>query len=82
MSETAHSLLSNPPSSHVEPIAYAIDDVPLATGATRTKVYTAVREKELTARKIGRSTIIEVDELKRWLRTLPTRGRVPGSEAA
>jgi hypothetical protein len=35
----------------------------------------AIRDEELTARKAGKSTVIEADELRRWLRSLPTKGR-------
>jgi hypothetical protein len=33
------------------PIAYAIEDVPGATGLTRTRVFQAIRERQLTARQ-------------------------------
>jgi hypothetical protein len=55
------------------PIAYSIEDAPQAVGVSRTRIFEAVRKSELTARKAGRSTIIETDELKRWVRSLPTR---------
>jgi excisionase family DNA binding protein len=55
------------------PIAYSIEDAPQAVGVSRTRIFEAVRKNELTARKAGRSTIIETDELKRWVRSLPTR---------
>jgi hypothetical protein len=57
------------------PIAYAIEDVPDRTGINRCKIFKAIRDKELRARKIGRSTIIEHNELRRWIASLPTRGR-------
>jgi hypothetical protein len=56
-------------------IAYPIDDIPAVTGVTRTQLFEAIRAKELTARKRGRRTIIEVNELRRWIATFPTRGR-------
>jgi hypothetical protein len=59
------------------PLAYPIEDVPEKTGIPRTKVYDAIRKKKLTARKAGRSTIIEHPELVRYLKTLPTKGREP-----
>jgi hypothetical protein len=70
---------NSPPDSA---LAYWVDRVPAVTGATRTQVFAAIRDKELTARKLGRRTIIEADELRRWLRTLPTRGRQPEMSAA
>jgi excisionase family DNA binding protein len=48
-----------------------------STGFSRTRIFQAIRKAELTARKDGKSTIIETDELLRWLRSLPTRGRCP-----
>jgi len=64
------------------PIAYAVEDVPSATGLTRTRVFQAIREGQLTARKLGRRTIIEAAELRRFIETLPTRGREPNEATA
>jgi hypothetical protein len=64
-------------------IAYPIDVVPAVAGVTRTQVFDAIRDRELTARKRGRRTLIEADELRRWISTFPTRGRpCPESAAA
>jgi hypothetical protein len=63
-------------------IAYSIDTVPVVAGITRTQVFDAIRTKKLTARKCGRRTIIEVGELRRWISTLPTRGRQPTNDKA
>jgi hypothetical protein len=59
------------------PLAYAIEDVPGVSGLTRTRVFEAIRQKQLMARKIGRRTIVEAAELERFISTLPTRGREP-----
>jgi hypothetical protein len=59
------------------PIAYPIETVPEITGIPRTKIFEAVRAKNLTARKVGRSTIIERVELERFIKALPIKGRVP-----
>lgn len=56
-------------------IAVGIDDAPALIGISRTRIFEAVRNGEITVRKAGRSTIIEVDELRRWVRSLPTKGR-------
>ena len=48
-----------------------------STGVSRTKIFEAIRDGELTARKSGKTTIIEPSELQRWVRSLPVRGRVP-----
>src|SRR4029077_16030031 len=47
------------------------------TGRSHTRIKKAIREKELTARKDGRATLIERAELQRWLASLPTIGRKP-----
>jgi excisionase family DNA binding protein len=67
---------NDPDRSTISPIAYSIKDAPQAVGVSRTRIFEAVRNKELTARKAGRSTIIESDELKRWVKSLPIKGRV------
>jgi excisionase family DNA binding protein len=61
--------------SAASPIAVAIEDAPQAVGVSRTRIFQAIRDKEITARKAGRSTVIEFEELKRWVRSLPARGR-------
>lgn len=47
------------------------------TGRTRTRIFAAIKNKEITAHKDGRATIIEAAELRRWIRSLPTTGRSP-----
>ena len=64
------------------PLAYPVEEAGAATGVSRTRIFEAIRNKELTARKAGKSTIIEVGELQRWLRSLPTRGAQSESTAA
>ncbi|MDH2402024.1 helix-turn-helix domain-containing protein [Bradyrhizobium sp. SSUT18] len=56
-------------------LAYTPEEAAAATGRSRTRIYKAVRDKELTARKDGKATIFEASELRRWLRTLPAIGR-------
>ena len=68
-------LALRPANLNTSVIAYAIDAVPIVAGVTRTQVFDAIRANELTARKCGRRTIIEADELRRWISTLPIRGR-------
>jgi hypothetical protein len=70
------------PIKAARPLAYAIEDVPEVSGLTRTRVFEAIRQKQLMARKIGRRTIIEAAELERFISTLPTRGREPDEVAA
>lgn len=65
------------------PIAVAIENAPQIVGVSRTRIFEAIRNSELSARKAGRSTIIEIDELKRWVKSLPfKRGDLAPCEAA
>ena len=52
-------------------------DAAEATGFSRTRIFNAIRDREITAHKDGKATIIEVAELVRWVRSLPTRGKPP-----
>jgi len=53
------------------------DEAAVSAGVSRTKIFEAIRDSALTARKSGKATIIEPSELQRWVRSLPVRGRVP-----
>jgi hypothetical protein len=64
------------------PLAYRVDKAGDAVGVSRTRIFEAIRNKELTARKAGRATIIETPELQRWLSSLPTRGGAETESAA
>ncbi len=66
----------------LQPLAYPIEQVPAVSGVPRTKVFEAIRNGKLMARKVGRSTIIERAELQRFLSSLPTRGRSPEAASA
>lgn len=37
------------------------------TGIGRSSIYAAIARRELAILKVGRRTLVEVDELKRWL---------------
>jgi hypothetical protein len=58
-------------------IAVGPDEASQITGVSRTRIFQEIRDGALTARKAGKSTIIEIDELRRWVRSLPMRGRKP-----
>jgi hypothetical protein len=68
-----------PKRHETEPLLLAVspDKASQMTGISRTRIFQEIRDGELTARKAGKSTIIEIDELHRWMRSLPTRGRKP-----
>jgi excisionase family DNA binding protein len=53
------------------------DEAATSAGVSRTRIFEAIRNGTLTARKAGKSTVIEIDELRRWVSSLPTRGRTP-----
>src|ERR1044071_6881826 len=69
-------------SSPVPPIAYTPEAAAIASARSRTRIFRAIKEKELTARKDGRATVIEAAELQRWVRSFPAIGRQPANAAA
>ena len=56
-------------------IAYTPVEAAAASGRTRTRIFKAIKDRELAARKDGRATLIEDSELQRWVRSMPTIGR-------
>jgi hypothetical protein len=52
-------------------IAYTPAEAAAVTGRTRTRIFGAIKAGELIARKDGKATIIEHDELVSFVRTLP-----------
>jgi hypothetical protein len=60
---------------NIAAIAYRIEDVPAIAGVSRTRVFQAVREKELRIRKAGRASIVTHDDLLAWIRSLPVKGK-------
>jgi len=64
------------------PLAYAPAQAAKVVGRSHTRIKKAIRQKELTALKDGRATLIAHAELQRWLASLPTIGRAPVQEAA
>jgi len=69
--------MDKPDNPRPNAIAYSPGDAAAVTGRSRSRIFKAIKDKELTARKDGKATVIETDELLRWLRSLPTRGRQP-----
>jgi hypothetical protein len=64
-------------------LSVGIEDAPkVLGGVSRTRIFQAVQNNEITIRKNGRSSIVEIAELARWLKTLPTKGKRPESAAA
>ena len=58
-------------------ISYSPEAAAVVVDRTRSRIFKAIKDKELTARKDGRATLLEGDELRRWVRSLPTVGRPP-----
>jgi excisionase family DNA binding protein len=52
-------------------IAVSADEAADAAGIGRTQIFEEIRQKRLVARKIGRRTIIALDDLKAWMNSLP-----------
>jgi hypothetical protein len=52
-------------------IAYDAETAHKATGRPKPRIRQAIKDGELVARRDGRRIIIEADELRRWIRSLP-----------
>jgi excisionase family DNA binding protein len=52
--------------------ALSVEEAAKAAGIGRTMLFEEIRKGRITARKVGRRTIIAVDELDTWLKGLPT----------
>jgi excisionase family DNA binding protein len=72
-----HSIQPSITGRAVPRLGFSPDEAAASAGVSRTKIFEAIREGALTARKSGKATIIEPPELQRWIRSLPTRGRTP-----
>ena len=55
------------------PLARSPEDTARLAGCGRTVIYAAIKAGGLTARKIGRRTVILDSDLRAWLNALPTR---------
>jgi hypothetical protein len=65
-----------------ECIAYNPAGAAAATGRSRSRIFLAIKNRELVARKDGRATLLEASELRRWVQSLPTVGGGPTEDAA
>ncbi|MBL8577716.1 MAG: helix-turn-helix domain-containing protein [Mesorhizobium sp.] len=52
-------------------LAVSIPEAVEMTGISRTSIYKLFSEKKLTPRKNGRSTLILVEDLERYVKSLP-----------
>jgi hypothetical protein len=63
-------------------ISVTLEGAEAATGLSRTKLYEFIKGEKLTARKADGRTILEMDELRRLIRSLPAIGKQPATAAA
>lgn len=52
-------------------VARSPDQVAKVVGVGRTKIFEAIKEGKLRARKLGRRTIVTDEDLRAWLASLP-----------
>lgn len=69
------------PSVTVECISYSPSGAALVTGRSRSRIFKAIKNKELIARKDGRATLLEASELERWIKSLPVAGHAETAAA-
>jgi excisionase family DNA binding protein len=53
------------------PIAYTVKEACAVSRTGKTTLYSAIRRRELVARKLGKKTLILEDDLRRWIEQLP-----------
>lgn len=56
-----------------EQIAISVEEAARRAGVGRTTIFMELRNGRLKGRKIGRRTVIAVDDLSAWLDSLPSR---------
>jgi hypothetical protein len=61
-------------------ISYSPAQAAIATGRSRSRIFKALKDGELVAKKDGRATLIEAAELVRWVDAMPADGRTKKSE--
>lgn len=54
-----------------EKLAYSVDELAVLAGCGRDKLYEAIRDKKLVAKKLGRRTLICRGDADRFLDSLP-----------
>lgn len=54
-------------------LGFSVAGAVKASGIARSSLYLAMKDGSLVARKYGKRTIIEADELRRFLATLPLK---------
>jgi hypothetical protein len=59
------------------PISHRVPTVASLTGIPETKIWQAIRDGQLAAKKIGRTTVVEDAEARRFVSGLPNRAPNP-----
>jgi hypothetical protein len=69
--------------SAIPKLALTPSELARSAGVGRNRIFQAIRDGELEARKAGtRTTLIEIEEARRWINSLPTRRSVADEVAA
>ncbi|OSI68876.1 helix-turn-helix domain-containing protein [Bradyrhizobium canariense] len=61
----------------VAKISHTPEEAAAATGRSRSRIFKAIKNGELVARKDGKATLLEDAELRRWISSLPVIAREP-----
>ena len=61
--------MSAPASDHIEPISVKIPEAVRLTGISRSRIYELLRSGDIEYAKVGSSTLIVVDSLRRFIRS-------------
>jgi hypothetical protein len=63
-------------------LAYSLPEAARVAGVSRTRIFEASRNGQLTVRKAGRASIVTHDDLMAWILSLPIKGRQPDEATA
>lgn len=58
--------------NNLDPIAVSIADAVQLSGVGRSSIYKAIGRGDLPIRKRGRRSLVMVDDLRKWLESLPS----------
>jgi Helix-turn-helix domain len=58
-------------------ISVTTSQAAISTGFSRGRIARAIRAGDLEARQHGKARVIEVDELQRWVASLPAARQIP-----
>lgn len=61
--------------SLIQPVAMSVDEFSRWAGVGRTTAWEEIRGRRLRAIKVGRRTLVTIEDAKHWLGTRPERSR-------